>query len=86
MKSNGLGITSLVLGILSLFLFWIPIIGLLLPILGIVFSVKQKHIHPNGIATGGLVTSIIGLVFAGIYHIIWLIVGLLFVGVLTSLF
>ncbi len=70
--SNGYGIASLVLGIVSIVFCWVPVLGLVSGILGIVFSVKQKKILPNGIATGGLVTSIIGLVLSGLYTLFWI--------------
>ncbi len=71
-KSNGYGIASLVLGIISIVFCWVPILGLVSGILGIIFHVQQKKIFANGISTGGLVTSIIGLVFSVIYSIFWL--------------
>ena len=70
--SNGFGIASLVLGIVSIFFCWVPILGIVSGILGIVFSIKQKKIHPNGIAISGLVTSIIGLVFSALYTLFWI--------------
>lgn len=74
-KSNGYGVTSLVLGIISIILCWIPIFGLVSGILGIIFATKQKNIFPTGMATSGLVTSIIGTIFSAIYNFIWLILG-----------
>ncbi len=73
-KSNGYGITSLVLGITSIVLCWIPFLGLVSGILGIIFHVQQKKIFPNGISTGGLVTSIIGTIFSAIYTLFWIFV------------
>lgn len=73
-KSNGYGIASLVLGIISIIFCWIPILGLVSGILGIIFYAQQKKIFPNGISTGGLVTSIIGLVFSALYNLFWLAV------------
>jgi len=72
-KKTGYGIASLILGILSIILFLLPIIGLISGILGIVFSIKQKRISPTGMATAGLVTSIIGSVFSGIINLVYLI-------------
>jgi len=72
-KPNGLGIASLVLGIVSIVLFWLPFIGIVMGIVGIILSGKQKKISPNGIATGGLVTSSIGLVISIIYTLFWII-------------
>ncbi len=70
---KGLSIASLVCGILSLVmtlfsLFWYPaIIGMVLSIVGLILSiVAKKSGNKSGIATGGLVTSIIGLVLCAI--------------------
>lgn len=72
--------TSLVLGILSLMFWWIPIVGIVLPIVGLV----TKKLDETGMGTAGLVTSIIGLVFASIVHFIWLF-GILFATTSPSL-
>ena len=86
-KSNGFGIASLVLGIISIACFFlvfylevIIVLGLVSGILGIVFSVKQKKIFPNGIATAGLGTSIIGLILSAL----WSILALLYWAILSS--
>ncbi len=70
MQKDGkvLSILGLVFGIVSLVLFWCPfwnILGLLLGIAGIVLSVMGKKQAvaagvPTGMATAGLVLSIIG--------------------------
>ncbi|MCR5635711.1 MAG: DUF4190 domain-containing protein [Clostridiales bacterium] len=70
MQKDGktLSIVGLVLGIVSLVLFWCPywnILGLVAGIVGIVLSVKGKKQAteagvPTGMATAGLVLSIIG--------------------------
>jgi hypothetical protein len=71
-QSNGLGVAGLVLGIASIVLCWVPFLGLASGIVGLVCSVKQRKAFPNGIATGGLVTSIIGTVFSVLYTIFWI--------------
>ncbi|MDO8555641.1 MAG: DUF4190 domain-containing protein [Nanoarchaeota archaeon] len=71
-KSNGCGVASLILGIAGLLFFWVPILGLSCAIIGLVCSARQKKIMPNGLATAGLVLSIIGLVFSAIFTIIGL--------------
>lgn len=81
-KSNGYGIASLVLGIVSIISSWMPVVGLVSGILGICFYAQQRKISSNGIATGGLVTSIIGLVFSALYGLFWL----LFVTILSAAF
>ena len=73
-NGKGMSIASLVLGILSLGFFWIPFGNtalLVLGIVGIILAVKGKKAAvaagaPTGLATAGLVLSIIGTVFAGI--------------------
>ncbi len=70
MQKDGktLSIIGLVLGIVSLVLFWCPywnILGLVAGIVGIILSVKGKKEAteagvPTGMATAGLVLSIIG--------------------------
>lgn len=75
--SEGFGTASLVLGIMSLLIFWFPFVGLALAIIGIVLAVKQKKIKLCGMATGGLVLSIIGVCLAGLFNFFFLI-GLLF--------
>jgi hypothetical protein len=71
-KSNGFGITALVLGILSIpagFLSW-P--GILLGIVAIVFAVlglrrvKARRADNKGMAIAGLITGIIGLIIGAI--------------------
>ncbi|MDL2236497.1 hypothetical protein LJC56_01495 [Christensenellaceae bacterium OttesenSCG-928-K19] len=82
------GIISLLCGILAIVLTFTPlsIVGLILAILGIVFSaVSKKKEGKNGLATGGLVLSIIALV---IWIIVIVIVGAIFgaaAGMLGSL-
>lgn len=68
------GIASLVLGIIGLLLFLAPYIGLFLSILAIVFYGVQKKYHSTGMALGGLVTGIIGVVINAILLIF--VVGL----------
>ena len=67
-QSNGKAVAALVLGIVSLvFDFIIPIIGLIAGIVGIILAVMAKKIPAKkGMATGGLVCSIIGVCLGGI--------------------
>lgn len=74
MQNNGKGmsVAALVLGIVSIVLAWfymINTIALVTGIVGIVLAVKgkkaaQESQSPTGMATAGLVLSIIGLCFA----------------------
>lgn len=65
-QSNKYGVVSLVCGILSLCTGWIGyFVAIALGIVAIVFSTKSKQeVGANGLATGGLVTGIIGLVYS----------------------
>jgi uncharacterized membrane protein YkgB len=84
-KSNAMGVTSLVLGIVSVVFCWVPILGLASGIVGLILAIKQKKLAPNGIATAGLIISIVGLVFSGIYNIFWMFFGAIFGAALASL-
>lgn len=75
-KNNGLAVGSLILGIFSIVMgcfgwtfVWGTLIGVVTGIVGIVLGVMAKKREPSGMATGGLVTSIIGLVLCGILFI-----------------
>ena len=75
-KTNGLAIGSLILGIFTLVMAcfgwtfaWGTVIGVITGIVGIILGVMGKKKSPSGVATGGLVTSIIGLVLCGILFI-----------------
>lgn len=73
-NGNGLSVAGLVLGIIAVLGCWIPYgntIMLILGIVGIVLAVKGRKQAiaagaPTGMATAGLVLSIIGTVIAGI--------------------
>lgn len=65
-KDNNYGIASLVFGILSIA---IPFFGAILGIIGLIMYSQQIKIERNGIATAGLVTSIVGLVIWGLWLI-----------------
>lgn len=75
-KTNGLAVGSLILGIFSIVMgcfgwsfAWGTLIGIITGIVGIILGVMGKKKAPSGVATGGLVTSIIGLVLCGILFI-----------------
>ena len=71
---KGLSITALVLGIVATVLAWfymINIVALICGVVGIILAAKGKKAAvaasaPTGMATAGLVLSIIGTVLAGI--------------------
>ena len=74
-KSNGYGVASMTLGILSILFSWLPFISalaLIAGVLAIIFAVMQKKAAPNSMATAGLVTGIIGLIFSTLWTILYL--------------
>lgn len=66
-----MGVASLVLGIISLVLCFIPgtsLIGLILSLIGVILGAMGRKVPEKaGIATGGMVCSIIALVLCGIW-------------------
>ena len=72
---HGKAVASLILGICSIvcwfFGFWSALVGIALGIVGIVMASQAKKAGNNeGIRTGGLVCSIIGLAGSGIAFLI----------------
>ena len=79
-QPNGYGIASLVLGIAGLtFNSVFPPFALVFAIIGIFFAKKQNKIYPNGIATAGLITSIIGTVIGGLITLFFIFIFLLMI-------
>lgn len=71
-KSNGLAIASLVLGTVAIVFSFIGLsipFGLIIGIVGIILGVMAKKKNPCGMATAGLVLSIIGTVLCAIVFI-----------------
>ena len=71
-KSNGFAIASLVLGIVSVVFSFIGLsvpFGLVLGIVGIILGVNAKKKNPSGMATAGLVLSIIGTILCALIFI-----------------
>lgn len=71
-KSNGKAIASLVLGIVSLvciFFGYGALLGIVLGIIGIVLGVSAKKEQPSGMATAGLVLSIISVALCALAFI-----------------
>lgn len=71
-KSNGFAIASLVLGIVSIVFSLIGLsfpFGLIIGIVGIVLGVMAKKKNPTGMATAGLVLSIIGTILCALIFI-----------------
>ena len=60
-----MGAAALVLGIISIVMSWIsPLIAVILGIIGIILGAMAKKKAPSGVATAGLVLSIIGTALA----------------------
>lgn len=69
-KKNGLAIASLVLGILGLVFFFIQsLVGIILAIIGLVLGIVAKKRQPSGMATAGIVLSIIALALCAVSFI-----------------
>jgi hypothetical protein len=65
--NNGKAVASLVLGIVSIVFCWIyGIVGIIPGIIGLVLGISAKKETPSGMATAGLVLSIIGVAINGI--------------------
>ena len=71
---KGLSIAALIVGIASLLCCAFPCLNCVLGITGLILSIIAKKRKADGPATGGLITSIIGLVAALIVIIVWLVI------------
>lgn len=69
---NGLALAGMILGICALVFCWVPVLNVILVILGFVFSILGLKKLPKGMATAGLICSIIALV---INIALWTIAG-----------
>lgn len=69
-------VASLATGILSCCFCWVPFWGIVLGITGIATSRPDENGKRNGLAVGGLVCGIIGLVICGIITIATACVGI----------
>lgn len=75
-KSNSSSVLALIMGILSILFCCCSIIGIIPAIVGIIFAGKaKKNGEQGGMATAGLVCSIIGLVFGILATVVWVIYG-----------
>ena len=72
--SKGLSIAGLIIGIASLLCCAIPCLNCVLGLVGLILSIIAKKKKAGGPATGGLITSIIGLVGAFIVIIVWFVI------------
>lgn len=73
--SNNKAIAALVLGILSILLCFISVFGIILGILAIVFAaLSRKECGRSGMATGGLVTGIVGVALNVLFTILFVVV------------
>ena len=71
---KGLSIAGLIVGIASLLCCAFPCLNCVLGITGLILSIIAKKKKAKGPATGGLITSIIGLVLSLIVILVWLII------------
>jgi uncharacterized membrane protein HdeD (DUF308 family) len=69
-RTNVLAIVSLILGILSIPACCTCFIAIILGVGGIICSVLSKREGKSGLATAGLICSIIGIVLGSIYFIL----------------
>lgn len=82
-KTNS--VLALIMGILSIILCCCSVIGIIPGILGIVFSRKAKNKGEiGGMATAGLVCSIIGIVFGVLATIVYVIYGALVFSIVSA--
>ena len=72
--SKGLSIAGLILGIASLLCCAFPCLNCVLALVGMILSIVAKKKKAEGPATGGLITSIIGLVAAFAVIVTWFII------------
>ena len=71
---KGLSIAGLIVGIASLLCCAFPCLNCVLGIVGLILSIIAKKKKAEGPATGGLITSIIGLVLSLIVILVWFII------------
>lgn len=58
-KSNGIGTAGFVLSLVSMFIGWVPLVGWLIWILAAVFSFIGLFRQPRGLATAGVIISLV---------------------------
>lgn len=71
-NSNGKAIASLVLGILAcvcVFFGYGALLGIVLGIVGLILGISAKKENPSGMATAGIVLSIISIAFCAIVFV-----------------
>lgn len=71
--SIGFGVTSFVIGLIAFILSAFFYFSIPLGVLSIIFFSIQRKIKPTGLATTGLVLSILALIFGAIWGVIMLI-------------
>lgn len=75
-RHNGKATASLVLGIIGLFAWFIPLFGAPITIVGLILGVMGQKSEKKGMATAGIVLSILGLIGTIINGIAGVIIGL----------
>jgi hypothetical protein len=74
-KKDGKAIASLVLGIVSCIFIFIPgysLIGIIPGVIGLILGISSKKTAPSGLATAGIVLSIIGLAICAISFLVFI--------------
>lgn len=68
-------VAGLVLGIAAILIGWFPLLGLASGIVGLVLSAKARNMlvtgPHHGMATAGLVTSIVGIIWGASNTVLW---------------
>ncbi len=74
---SGVAVASLICGIMGIVFFWIPVVDLGLNIAGLICAIVtlSKKYDGKGMAIGGLVTSIIGLLIS-LYFMFCFVIGM----------
>ena len=73
-KSKGVSVAGLILGIASILCCAVPCLNFVLGLVGLILSIVGKKKNKDGLSTGGLITSIIGIVGSLLIILLWLII------------
>lgn len=75
-KKDSMVATALVLGILGIVFCWVPFIGVIMCLIGLILGIisMAKTDQHRGIATAGIITSAIGLVFGILVSIVYVLI------------
>lgn len=75
---NGVSVAALICGIMGIVFFWFPVVDLGLNIAGLICAIVtlSKKYDGKGMAIGGLITSILGLLIS-IFFMVCFVIGLM---------